>query len=168
MDIIVKGLLAILGPLLLGPLLLLVLLVPVIVVLVLYDRLQRRKLRRAFTARWAAAGKDLLLVYSDSPHWKHYIETKWLPQLQARAVVLNWSQRSTWLANWPVEAAMVRRWGGHREFNPLALVIPSRGPVKMVRFWRAFRDYKHGKDRTLRQAEQELAAALGVPSLVGA
>ena len=32
----------------------------------------------------------------------------------------------------------------------------------MIRFWQAFRDYKHGKDRTLRAAEAELEAALGV------
>jgi hypothetical protein len=167
-DTILTGLLALLGAPLIGLALLFLLLVLVVAVMVLYDRWQRISLRRRFTARWGPAGKDLLLVYSDSPHWKHYIETTWLPPLHERAIVLNWSQRSTWPAAWPLEAAIVRRWAGRREFNPLALVIPPRGPVTMVRFWRAFREYKHGKDRALRQAEQRLADALGVPPFVAA
>ncbi len=59
-------------------------------------------------------------------------------------------------------------WGGDREFNPLAIVIPERGPVQVIRFWQAFRDHKHGRDRALRVAEAELAAAVGVTLGAGA
>jgi hypothetical protein len=38
----------------------------------------------------------------------------------------------------------------------MAIVIPDRGKVKTVRFYQAFRDYKHGKDNLLRQKEAEL------------
>lgn len=125
-----------------------------------WDRWRRARLRKAFTARWREAGKDLLLVYSDSPNWKDYVEGNWLPRWQARAVVLNWSRRTAWDADHPLEAAVFRRWAGDREFNPIAIVIPPRGPVTVVRFWRAFRDYRHGKDRALRLAERRLAEAL--------
>jgi hypothetical protein len=59
-------------------------------------------------------------------------------------------------------------WAGDHEFNPLAIVIPADGSVRVIRFWQAFRDYKHGKHRTLRAAEAELGAALGVPFGAGA
>ena len=44
--------------------------------------------------------------------------------------------------------------------DPIAIVVPRKGPVTVVRFWRACRDYKHGKDRALPVAEQQLAAAI--------
>ncbi len=158
-------LLAIAAPVILA---ILVLAAPLIGVGVAYDRWERAKLQKAFTARWGQAGKDVVLVYSDSPHWKAYIETQWLPQLEARAVVLNWSDRASWADRHPLESAIFRRWAGNSEFNPIAIVLPRHGPVKVVRFWRAFRDYKHGNDRALRAAEQQLTIALGVPGLVGA
>jgi hypothetical protein len=49
-----------------------------------------------------------------------------------------------------------RYWGGTKEFNPLALLFPKRGRARTIRFWRAFRDFKHGKERALRAAEAEL------------
>lgn len=33
-------------------------------------RWKRRRLQRAFNARWGTSGKRLLLVYSNSPHWQ--------------------------------------------------------------------------------------------------
>jgi hypothetical protein len=56
----------------------------------------------------------------------------------------------------------VRMWAGDREFNPLVIVIPERGPVQVIRCWQAFRDYRHGRNRALRAAESELAAPIGV------
>jgi len=67
-----------------------------------------------------------------------------------------------------VEAAIFRRWAGDQEFNPIAIVLPVRGPVKVVRFWRAFRDFKHGKSDGLRAAERELSEILGISLRVGA
>lgn len=158
-------LLALLSPVVIAFLLMVA---PILAVTAGYDWWRRAQLRRAFVARWAPAGKDVLLVYSDSPHWQHYVETHWLPQLAARAVVLNWSERGTWPERHPLEAAVFRRWAGDREFNPIAIVLPARGPAKVVRFWRAFRDFKHGKPATLRAAERELAETLGVQLPVGA
>ena len=127
------------------------------------NRRKRRRLQREFHARWGSSGKRLLLVYSNSPHWQTYIETHWLSRIGSIAVVLNWSERARWAEQHPFEAEVFRRWAGDREFNPLAIVIPERGPVQVIRFWQAFRDYKHGNDRSLRAAEAELAAAVGAP-----
>jgi hypothetical protein len=38
----------------------------------------------------------------------------------------------------------------------MAIVFPKKGKAQVVRFWRAFRDFKHGKDAALRQSEAEL------------
>jgi hypothetical protein len=133
-----------------------------------WDARKRRRLQREFHERWGGQGKRLLLVYSSSPNWQAYVEENWLPQLESLAVVLNWSERSTWVDRHPCEARIFRMWAGDREFNPVAIIIPADGPVRVIRFWQAFRDYKHGKDRTLRAAEAELGLALGVPLRAGA
>ena len=131
------------------------------------DRQRRRRLQRRFHARWGASGKRLVLVYSNSPHWQRYVEERWLPRLGPVAVVLNWSDRRRWPEQHPLEAEIVREWAGPREFNPIAIVVPPAGPVRVIRFWRAFRDFKHGKERPLRTAERELEAALGIALLSG-
>src|SRR5688572_13185008 len=46
---------------------------------------------------WCTRGKDILFVYSDSPIWHDYIEQQIIPQIEARAVILNWSDRRHWL-----------------------------------------------------------------------
>jgi hypothetical protein len=131
-------------------------------------RWKRRRLQREFNTRWGGEGKRLLLIYSNSPNWQAYIEEHWLRPLAGVAVVLNWSERSSWAERHALEADIFRAWAGAREFNPAAIIIPASGPVRVIRFWQAFRDYKHGKNRTLRAAEAELEAALGVSLRVGA
>ena len=117
---------------------------------------------RRFRAVWQSQGRDLLLVYSNSPNWKRYVEEKWLPRWGNRAVVLNWSERQNWQRERRPEVALFRAFAGDREFNPLGIVVPQTGRAAcVVRFWRAFREYKHGKDRLLLAAEAELEACLG-------
>ena len=143
-------------------------------------------LRREFVRRWGRTGKRGLLVYSNSPHWQRYVEERWLPRLEDALVVLNWSDRAKWNRKHPFEAQLFRRFAGDREFNPLAVIFlpreqhatfkawwlaikqgdavgmlaPSAHDVKVIRFWQPFRDFKHGKERALRQAEAELFAAI--------
>jgi hypothetical protein len=98
------------------------------------------------------------LVYSRSPHWERYIEDTWLPRIAPHAVVVNWSDRATWPKPAPLEIRVFRHWSGDAELNPLAVLVPARGQVRTIRFWRAFRDFKHGKAARLRDAEAELFA----------
>ena len=120
----------------------------------------RWRLARAlndFRRAHGPAGKDLLLVYTASPHWQPYIEQHWLPRWHARAVVLNRSDPG-WKAR--PEASLWRRMAGPREHTPAAIVIPSVGRPRIFRFYSAFRDYKHGKRASLEALERELAHAL--------
>jgi hypothetical protein len=126
----------------------------------LWEKRAQRRATARFRRDWHPQGKDLLLVYSNSPHWQRYVEQHWLPKWGARAVVLNWSERKTWALGGSSEAELFRVFGGANEFNPLGIVVPSVGAVRVVRFWRAFRDFKHGKGQPLRDAEIELALAL--------
>ena len=86
----------------------LVLALPFLAVGAWFDGRKRRRLQREFHNRWGAHGKRLLLVYSNSPNWQAYVEENWLPQLESIAVVLNWSERSTWAERHPFEADIFR------------------------------------------------------------
>jgi hypothetical protein len=112
-------------------------------------------LRFKFRKAAISQGKFILFVYSDSPHWKSYIERNILPQIQDHAVILNWSERNQWdTTSWPVR--VFKHWGGRKDFNPLAVVFCSLTQVRVIRFYPAFLDFKHGKEALLRQAESQL------------
>src|SRR3954452_5429334 len=77
-------------------LLLLVLLFPLLVVGITLYILAGILLHIAAWCFWCAQGRDVLLVYSNSPIWQSYVEEILLPRLRYRAIVLNWSHRRTW------------------------------------------------------------------------
>ena len=97
-----------------------------------------------------------LLVYSDSPIWRVYVEQRILPRVTGRAVVLNWSQRAKWRHS--LARMAFAHFGGSREFNPLAVVFRPFGRTRTFRFWRLFRDFKHGNPAALDQVEREFFA----------
>jgi len=115
-------------------------------------------LRWRWERSWARERKRILLVYSRSPNWQSYIEQNWLPRIGDSAVLLNWSERASWSRAMGLEVRSFRYWAGSREFNPIAILFPAHGKVHAIRFWRAFRNFKHGKDAELRKAEEELFA----------
>ena len=108
-------------------------------------------------------GKFIIFVYSDSPHWKSYIEQNILPQVQEHAIILNWSERSQWdRSSWIVQA--FHHWGGQREFNPIAIVYFSLADVRVFRFFKAFHELKRGKSGTLDKVESELVQLVNAES----
>jgi hypothetical protein len=99
--------------------------------------------------------KFIIFVYSNSPNWKLYIEENILPHIQNHAIILNWSDRNQWhKTDWTVQS--FHHWGGQVNFNPLAIVFCNLGDVRVIRFYRAFRDLKHGKVISLQKAEAQL------------
>lgn len=118
---------------------------------------------RRFRQHHGREGKDLLLVYSNSPYWQEHVETRWLPRWGARAVVVNWSERSRWNGDEP-EIVLFRSVAGSGEHNPIAIVVPPSGPVRVIRFWRAFKERKRGSSSALERAERQLESALESPS----
>lgn len=137
-----------------------VVLVPLLPFILFGSWAHERWVRWRFQRTWGDEGKFMIFVYSESPNWEAYVEKNLLPLVEPFAVVLNWSRRSEWTRRPPIEVRAFWRFAGPREFNPVAIFIPRRGKIRVVRFWQAFRDYKHGKAHTLRAAEAELKAHL--------
>ena len=104
---------------------------------------------------WCIRGRDILFVYSDSPVWHDYIEQHILPVIRERAVILNWSQRSTRLWRRSLAVAAFKHFGGYRDFNPMGIVFRPFHSAKVFRFHPPFRDYKHGKPEKLLAMQQE-------------
>lgn len=143
---------------LLSPLILLIVLfaLPCLALFGVFNFLRGVWLRFRFQRKWGRSGKSILFVYSESPNWQDYIENEILPKLTPHAITLNYSKRAEWDRDKPLEAKVWEQWCGSREINPIAILIPNRGNVKTIAFYQAFRDFKHGKDRLLRQKEREL------------
>lgn len=139
-----------------------IVLVPLACLAIGVEALRGTYLRFRFRLRWGPQ-RVALIVYSDSPHWKKRIEERWLPLIAERAVVLNWSERRAWMPTRRLEADVFRHYAGQREFNPVAIVLAKGKPAEVIRFWEPFRDFRHGKVHTLRQAEERLGALLGLP-----
>lgn len=116
-----------------------------------YKRVLGRRFRRTYP------GKDLLVVYTDSPHWKARIESHWVARWPDRTVTLNRSH--PWSRKKP-EAALWLAVRGILEHTPLAIVVARSGEARVIRFFSAFRDFKHGKDGPLRVRERELQEAM--------
>jgi hypothetical protein len=108
---------------------------------------------------WLPRGKDILLVYSDSPIWREYMTTEILPVVEGRAVVLNWSERGKWPL-WSLRASVFRRFGGTRDFNPLVLLFRPLQRASVFRFWPAFNEWKRGYREPVERLRQELLSAL--------
>ena len=110
---------------------------------------------------WRTRGKDILFVYSDSPIWHDYIEEHIIPRIKTRAVILNWSNRRHWRRRWSLSTVLFRHFGGHREYNPLAIYFPPLWFHRSFRFLKAFKDWKHGKSASLKQVEDDFFRCIG-------
>jgi hypothetical protein len=109
---------------------------------------------------WCLRGRDILVLYSDSPLWHDYIEEQILPRAVDRAVILNWSQRKRWRVS--VARLAFYHFGGYREFNPLAVVFRPFRRSRIFRFWRPFKDSSHGHPEALHRMEEEFFGSIGV------
>ena len=103
---------------------------------------------------WGPLGRNVLFVYSNSPAWQEYIEQNLLPRLPETTLVLNWSERRKW-KRLTLGYLAFRFFGGSREFNPLAVIVQPLRWAKCFRFWKPFRDFKHGKPESLAKLENE-------------
>lgn len=123
--------------------------------------------------RWHGTSVRGVLVLSDSPNWKPYIEEHWLPRLEATIVVLNWSERSEWRSSLPVW--IVRRFGAAEDtfsfnpddrlnFNPMLILFRGLRCPFVYRYFYAFRDAKHGNMDALHRLEEHMFRQLEASS----
>jgi hypothetical protein len=112
------------------------------------------------TAIWISWGRRrVLFVYSESPVWKVYVEAEILPRVRDRAVVLNWSERRSW-NQWSLAALAFHRFSGSQAFNPIAVIFRPFRFVRVLRYWKAFKDFKHGNTQPVEKLNAELFEAL--------
>lgn len=122
------------------------------------DRLRQWRIRvLARQFREATDGRAALVVYTASPHWLPRIESEWMDKWGERAVFFNRS--APWSRNQP-EARLWVAVAGVTEHTPLVVLVPRAGKPRVVRFFHAFREFKHGKEARLLRAEAEVDAAL--------
>jgi hypothetical protein len=114
-----------------------------------------------FRREWHPKGKDLLLVYSNSPHWQLYVEEHWLPNWDRRAVVLNWSESDR---RGRTAGVRMRRFSEPLLDRVSSIRSPSLCRRKDDHTWSVSGGRsaisKHGKDQPLRLAEMELESML--------
>src|ERR1019366_3372644 len=108
---------------------------------------------------WLPKGKDVLVVYSDSPVWHDYMSVAVLPLVQDRAVILNWSRRKKW-PRLSLATHAFRIFGGRQEFNPIVVVFRPLNRAVVFRLWPAFKDWKRGRRESLESLRQRLLEAL--------
>lgn len=108
---------------------------------------------------WLPRGKDVLLVYSDSPIWHDYMVAEVLPLVKDRAMVLNWSERSQWRP-WSLTVRAFWFLGGDHAFNPMVVLFRPLHRAKTFRFWPAFQDWKHGDREPVEKLRRELMLQL--------
>lgn len=108
---------------------------------------------------WLPRGKDMLLVYSDSPIWHDYMVAEVLPLVQERAMVLNWTERNQW-REWPLSVLAFRFFGGNYAFNPMVVVFRPLRRARTFRFWPAFKEWKHGDREPVEKLRRELSLLL--------
>lgn len=146
-----------------GQAVLIVVLLPLILPLALFailsHLLYRALLYLLVWVLWLPRGKDVLLVYSQSPIWHEYITTQILPWVEDRAIVLNWSARKNW-SRWSLGVAVFRHFGGAGDFNPLVVYFQFLRLAKIYRFWSAFKHWKRGYKEPVERLTQEVLAHL--------
>ena len=147
----------------LGHVVLIVVLLPLILPLALFavasHLLYRALLYLLVWALWLPKGKDILFVYSDSPIWREYMETRILPLVHERAVVLNWSERKKW-SRLSLGVAVFHHFGGSGDFNPMVVLFQPLRSARLFRFWSVFKELKRGHKEPVEKMRQELSASL--------
>lgn len=111
---------------------------------------------------WLPRGKSVLIVSSESPVWKDYMADRVVAALRDRSVVLHWSGRGGW-PRWPtLEILVFWYFGWGMEFNPLAIVFRPLRIARVFRFWKPFREFKHGKPQAVEDLTRGLLEYAGV------
>jgi hypothetical protein len=108
---------------------------------------------------WFPRGRRVLFVTSNSPVWQPWLETHLLPHIRDRAVLLNWSERKRW-AICSFRVVLFHHFAGPHQFNPAAIVFDAFRRARVFRFYKPFRDFKHGHPQGVEKLSAELLLLL--------
>ena len=109
--------------------------------------------------RWRPRGVRCLVATSNSPNWEIYVRDQWLARIGAVAVVLTWSERSSWRSTLAVR--VFRHFcGTWRNDNPAVIVFRGLRRPYVFRFYEAFSEVKAGRPQYLEELEAQIFRAL--------
>jgi hypothetical protein len=140
--------------------LLFVVLLPLFFAMLIWHLVVRLVLLTAIWMTWIPRGRTALVIYSDSPTWRDFFAAQVLPRLEGCAVVLNWSERRRWRIG--LAALAFHYFGGYEDFNPMVIVFRLLRLPRAFRFYKPFRDFKHGDPESVNRMAHELFKALNL------
>jgi hypothetical protein len=89
------------------------------------------------------AGKVGIIAYTNNRKWASHVEERLLPRLASKTIVVDRSD-AQWKSRFPLEHAVIRHWGGRREYNPIVIAFPSTGAPRVFRLYEAFQETRRG------------------------
>ncbi|KXI30856.1 hypothetical protein [Paraglaciecola hydrolytica] len=135
-----------------------VVLIPVLMWVFLITFFIRTYIRLRLRMAWPKA-RYILFTYTDSESWSPYIEQNILPKIESYAQIINRTNEQDWKTEHKLERKAVEVWSSIN-VNPLAIVFEPGKKVKVIPFYEAFRDLKHGKQEQINSKCQELFQCL--------
>ncbi len=93
---------------------------------------------------WLPKGKNLLILTSESPIWSGYFQHNVIEKYEDKAHILNWSERKAW-KKFSILVWLFNSFLGTQEHTPSVILFSPWYQPKIFRFWRPFKEFKHGK-----------------------
>ncbi len=111
-----------------------------------------------FLARHHGTDVRIVVFTSASAVWDPRIREVWLPRLGARALCVDRSSPDYSRGAFAFERDLLDHFARYqsREHTPAAWILTRSGRVVVLTFFRAFRDFKHGKPAALEALESRL------------
>lgn len=131
---------------------------PVIFWILLFGFVARLYTRARLRLKWPK-GQYILFTYSESENWSQYIEESILPEIEEYSLIINRSKDQKWKSEFKLERRAIELWA-NINVNPVAIVFEPNKKVKIIPFYEAFRDLKHGKHQAINAKCQELFQCL--------
>ena len=138
---------------------LIILLIPVVIFWLTAKLFLKLVVLICIWAVWGVKGKDLLVIYSDSPYWKEYFENGLLPQIESRSYSLNLSTRAK-MQTYNLQILAFDLFKYEKDYNPMVVLFPFLRWPRRYQYYQAFKEFKHGKENALTKVENQVFEAL--------
>lgn len=103
---------------------------------IIYKRTLKKQTLKRIKSEWFSKGKYAFFLYSSSKKWQSYFEQEFIPKIQSKTIIWNWSTRfqSGWNNNL-LEAKVLKLFGPIGYFYPIAIIFLPSGEVKTFQFY---------------------------------
>lgn len=98
--------------------------------------IQEKILFNKIKKEYFSKNKNTFFLYSSSKKWENYFEEKLIPQIQDKAIIINWSTRHT--DNWnghPIAKEIFSLYRPRPYLYPSAIIFHPNGSVSKFSFY---------------------------------